>query len=67
MQGNIMLSKLERQSLELFKQIRNLHIPINLQIYLFYHVILHGCCYGALNKAKLLEFYIMIFSDRLLV
>ena len=56
-----------KAKLELFKQIRNLNIPINQLIYLFYNVIFRGCGYEALNIAKLLKLYFTIFSDRLLV
>ena len=54
----------------LFKRIRNLDIPIDLQLYLFDHVILpialYGCEIWGLKIAKLLKIYIMISLDRLL-
>ena len=55
-----------------FKRIRNLDIPIDLQLYLFdHHVIvpiaLYGCEIWGLNIAKLIKIYIMISLDRLLI
>ena len=54
----------------LFKRICNLDIPIDLQLYLFDHVILpialYGCEIWALKIAKLLKIYTMISLDRLL-
>ena len=54
----------------LFKRIHNLYITIDLQLYLFDHVILpvalYGWKYGALKIAKLLKIYIMISLDILL-
>ena len=53
----------------LFKRIRNLDIPNDLQLYLFDHVILpkalYGVKYGALKVAKLLKINIVISFDRL--
>ena len=51
----------------LFKRIRNLNIPIDLQLYLFDHVILPIALYmvvkyGALKLANLLKIYKMISS-----
>ena len=57
----------------LFKRIRNLFIPIDLQLYLFDNVILpvalYGCeIWGFENiYFKLLKIYTNISSDRLLV
>ena len=56
----------------LFKRIRNLNIPIDLQLYLFDHVILivtlYICeKYSQNLKKKILKIYLMISSDRLLV
>ena len=39
----------------LFKRIRNLNIPNDLQLYLFDHVILPVALYGALKVAKLMK------------
>ena len=54
----------------LFTRIRNLNIPIYLQLFLFDHVVylLHYIIvkYGALKIAKLLKIYIMFSLDRLL-
>ena len=53
-----------------FKRIRNLDIPIDLQLYLYDHVILPNALYGCeiwgFEKNKLLKNYIMISLDRLL-
>ena len=56
----------------LFKRIRNRNIILDLQLYLFAHVILPVALYmvviyGALKLVKLLQIYIMIFSDKLLI
>ena len=53
----------------LFKRIRNLNIPIDLQLHLFNHVILPIALYGCeiWKLAKLSKIYIMIFSDILLI
>ena len=54
----------------LFKRIHNLDIPIDLQLYLFDHVILpitlYGCEIWGFKIVKLLKIYIMISLDRLL-
>ena len=56
----------------LFKRIRNRNIIPDLQLYLFAHVILPVALYmvviyGALKIVKLIQIYIMIFSDKLLI
>ena len=52
----------------LLKRIRNLNIPIDLQLHLFDHVILpvalYGCEIWGFEISKLLKIYIMISSDR---
>ena len=50
----------------LFKRIRNLNIPSYLAMlfYLLHYMVVR---YGALEIAKLLKIYIIIYSDRLLV
>ena len=54
----------------LFKRIRNLDIPIDLQLYLFDHVILpitlYGCDIWGFENSQIIEIYIMISLDRLL-
>ena len=64
-----MLSTLGRQCMYFLSEFEIL-ILNDLPSYLFDHVILpvalYGC-YVALNKAKLLKIYIMIFLERLLV
>ena len=50
----------------LFKRIRNLDIPIDLQLYLFGLLHYMAVQYGALKIAKCLKIYIMISLDRLL-
>ena len=42
----MLLSKLGRQCMYFFKRIRNLNIPIDLQLYLFDHVSLPIALYG---------------------
>ena len=56
----------------LFKRIRNRNIISDLQLYLFARVILPVALYmvviyGALKIVKLIQIYIMIFSDKLLI
>ena len=41
-----MLSRLGRQCISLFKRIRSIDIPIDLQLYLFDHVVLPIALYG---------------------
>ena len=44
--GNMMASKLRKAMHVLFKRIRNINVPIDLQLYLFDHVILPVAFYG---------------------
>ena len=54
----------------LFKRIRNIDIPIDLQLYLFDHVslpiALYGCEIWGFENSQLLKIYIIISLDRLL-
>ena len=53
-----------------FKRIRNLDIPIDLQLYIFDHVILpialYGCEIWGFENSQVIENYMMISLDRLL-